>query len=565
MLKPRENSILIEGNYRIVGFKDYQNACLNCIKLRIRDNLNVQKMHSQVYVEDMIDKNILKSLERDLETTESEKVYIYDVIDKSISQCKPFYYPKCQCHFGRELPVDYHSVSKISWPNYRQHEFEELVDLLSQNLQGLLHPVFGVLKNHYIGTSDVMPLVALEGKFGSRTFDAYGRHSTYRTSYYTAILEGLERVHGIAPFHQKSIQISENKLKDIGDKFLSLHDLINYSNEEYENPNFTLEEYDCDKEILWVETKELTTDEKYYIPEQVVYFSTELVNQQTRHLYESSNGMAIGSSWEEAIISGLLEVIERDSFLSHWYLKKSPIRIENINELNSLTINMMLKYLSSIGYKAHLFDVSLESAIPSIWVLLESKDNNDGRKLAYYTAGGSNFDFTRAIESALIEASTSVKVYNRLLNSEYSESMVNELIKDFGRVKRLEEHIYLFSSSQMSSQLSFAIQTPYKENARDLKKKYETLNKELQSSSQKELLEKIIKRVGSTHKNIFVTRLTSPSLLEMGLECVKVTVPSMQNISFGHQYKNINLLRLSQVSGKDIVNIEVNHTPHPFP
>ena len=45
-------------------------------------------------------------------------------------------------------------------------------------------------------------------------------------------------------------------------------------------------------------------------------------------VYETSNGCALGGSLEEAIFHGIMEVVERDSFLLTWYAKLPLPRLD---------------------------------------------------------------------------------------------------------------------------------------------------------------------------------------------------------------------------------------------
>lgn len=567
-MKNRSIQSLVIANYRIIGYSDYKTGCLKCVSKRIQDNLNIQDSIQEIYQVDLNDKNIIEEINKQLqnEIEISEDLFIYDVIHKKFDKISIFNYPQCSC--SKELPMDSqkNNSENVYWPDYRLNSFNQIIEMLQPSLKTLIHPVFGVLKNHYKAISDVMPLIALEGQVGKRSFDSYGRQSDFRTSYYTAILEGLERIHGIAPFTSSNCYKSEKELSSNNQEFLSLIQFLNYSSEEMNNPSFNFDIYSETEKINWVKAKHLNTNETYLVPEQMVYFSTELLKKQKRFLYESSNGMAIGSSVEEATLSGLLEVIERDSFLVHWYLKKSPIKLTKLEELNSQKINMMLKYLKDFGYYTHVFDITLDSGIPSIWILLEQMDKSNNQKICFYTAGGSSFNFVTAIETALIEAATSIKVYNHYLKNKYKEQSLSIYIDNFSKVNKLEDHIFLYSSNKMRDELSFAIYTEKIEQSKQRALKYKKkVELDFKGDTQKDILNNVLKKIQKNHPDVFVSRLTSSSLSNIGLECVKVMIPSMQNISFGHQYKNINSRRLHQIAGSNYDINQHNRTPHPFP
>lgn len=558
------------GPYQIVGFSKYKIGCLECVVSRLKDNLYGHFEGNRSFLEDPVDQIMIAALEEKLleESENSQSVYLYDGIQKQIEHFKVFNYPQCSCSKTIESKSVNDKTEYVRMPEYRICTFDQIVEKLQPYMSTLIHPIHGVLKNHYKAISDAMPLIALEGQLGERNFDAYGRQSDYRTSYYTALLEGLERIHGVASFKKSIFYGSEEEL--VGD-YLSLQDFIHYSDVEKNNPAFEFTEYKRTNNIKWMQAEHLRNGRSYYVPEQLVHFSNEQLKSQDgekeqRYIYESSNGMAMGSTVEEAVLSGLLEVIERDSFLVHWYLKKEPVRITQIEALQSSKINMMLNYLNYFGYHTHIFDITLESDIPAIWVLLEAKDKRDEERLCFYTAGGSSFSLEKAIESALIEAATSIKVYNHYLQKRYDHKNAADYRNDYQKVVKLEDHIFLYSSEEMASVLDFALHSKKEQTCAALVEHYNAVGKsDFDAITQTELLERVVTKLEKSHPDIYFSELTSSSLREIGLECVKVIIPTMQNISFGHQYKNVNSQRLQQIAGNKEAAINHNLVPHPFP
>src|SRR5690606_40616130 len=53
------------------------------------------------------------------------------------------------------------------------------------------------------------------------------------------------------------------------------------------------------------------------VPSRLVYYSIPTAGDN--FVFECSNGCAIGGCTEEAVLGGLLELVERDAFLNAWY------------------------------------------------------------------------------------------------------------------------------------------------------------------------------------------------------------------------------------------------------
>jgi len=458
-------------------------------------------------------------------------------------------------------------LNKVSRFEYRMKEFAEVAKNLEANHSSLVDPLIGIFKGHYRGISDSMPLIAFDAKLGSRDYDAYGRANTYKKSYYTGLLEGLERFHAVGSIHTKAIFSSEKELIESGKAFVPFNEFCQYTDENYLSKHFEFDIYSQDKPIRWINTYSFQENKELLIPEQIAYFSSEQVligNQEKKYISETSNGTAVGSCWTEAAIAGVFELIERDSFLVHWYTKSSPVKVMNLKDCEDKEIQMLLGYINMMDYEPHLFDITLESNVPTYWLLLEYK-GDDPNSLSFYTAAGSNLNPYSAIKSAFVEATTSIKIFKEYMYEKYSVVELENLKKDFNEVKKLEDHLYLYSSETMRKHLNFALESNFKE---DFKKNTMKRLPEKNEMSQSKLLMEIANQITADGKDIYITDLSTRYLSDLGLSCVKVHIPKYQNIGFGVQYQNINLERL--VNALKINNLngsidEIYHAPHPFP
>jgi len=78
------------------------------------------------------------------------------------------------------------------------------------------------------------------------------------------------------------------------------------------------ERFDEDAVIEWTPIWSLLTDEQRLLPTAMLYYSPQDMPGH-RSLFADSNGSAAGSSLEDAIIHGFLELVERDAVALWWY------------------------------------------------------------------------------------------------------------------------------------------------------------------------------------------------------------------------------------------------------
>ncbi|MFK3937451.1 YcaO-like family protein [Alkalihalobacillus sp. NPDC078783] len=520
-----------------------------------------------------IDYTVIEQLEAEVRKSKGAVYFVYDLLTKHVEKLTMFKYPQCKI-CGQDDSIRFIQsveMTPVELPlldGYRTKTFSETAKRLQSSLNTFFHPHFGLLPEHFRSVSDSMPLISAGGALGPRSYDAHGRNKTYRKAFFTSILEGLERLHGLTPASKTVVLESEQSLNEKAWNFVTLNQFIHFEERHYAHSKFNYKKYDTNNRIFWRNVYSLTNQEYVLAPEQIIYFASNEFyedSQQQIYLSDSSNGTALGSNTIEASLGGLFELIERDAFLVHWYSKSSPLRLDHVDQLDSREINMMIAYLHAFGYEVHIFDITLESEVPTYWVLLELREDDDS-KIAFYTTAGTNIDPVKALESALIEASTSIRAFIGYKEKKYQDKEVNDYINDYSKVEQLEDHLFLYSSKKMAFAFQFAVNTNRRIDAVQSmihhKKKMQFF------SSQDQLFNALIKKLSNYHDQILQANLTSESLRRFELNCVKIVVPSMQNVSFGYLYQNINRSRIKQavqLNDLDGQTEVMNNEPHPFP
>jgi ribosomal protein S12 methylthiotransferase accessory factor len=94
-------------------------------------------------------------------------------------------------------------------------------------------------------------------------------------------------------------------------------------NEKHEGFNWIGERFDEGRAIEWTPAWSLTHGETRWLPTRYCYFgyadSSVDDKEANRFCYADSNGCASGSTLEEAVLQGFLELVERDACALWWY------------------------------------------------------------------------------------------------------------------------------------------------------------------------------------------------------------------------------------------------------
>ncbi|WP_128895860.1 YcaO-like family protein [Longirhabdus pacifica] len=394
--------------------------------------------------------------------------------------------------------------------------------------------------------SSLIPMYGIQSYMGSSPYHSYGRSSSLITSKMAAKLEMIERFASMVPYFKQDIRASYDDLLAQGKEVI---DPTTFALEggTYTQLHYT---YDPTKAYYWTSCFHWRDEQAVLLPEQFVYYDNQLLHQEERFLYETSNGTALGGTLQEAIIYGVFEALERDHFLLHWYTQKLPRRID-VTSIKDDRIHGILCLLAAHQFEMYLFDITLEVGIPTVWVLARSQSEH--HHIHLYNAAGSNYDPEKAIFSGLVEVVTSIFVYDKLYANKEEE--LAAWIGNPQRVVSMEDHIKYYALKENAGAFDFLFN--------HIQQCQWITTEEMKPSFEFDY-EQIKQRVYEYHPDIYVANMSNQITKQMGLYVAKVFIPSLQPITFGVQNERINWERLSQYGGAAFIPYQ-HLQPHPFP
>lgn len=344
----------------------------------------------------------------------------------------------------------------------------------------------------------------------------YGRSTTFDKAKKIAILEFIERLfNSNINFIQKSVFQSYKKLKS-NNNILNPEKIILGKNTKY-NENL---------KISWHYAIELKTLKNIYIPTQLCYYDwIENQNANPSNItYTTSNGFSLGGSLKEAILYGILEIIERHNFLKMWYYYKDPVKIDlNKSKISKSVMNEINIIENRNKIKAHFFlhDYELEK-IQVVTCIIEGQNKYQKN----YVAASANFDLEKAMLSAFKEAAVGISLYKERINMTLNK-----------KIKSQEDHINWHLRNE-SNYISY-LKTMNEKKVNNVKNEF-NVDEKLEYITEK-MPEKII-----------VSNATSNILEKFNIFCVKILVIGMLPMTFGLQNERL-------------IMEKNNYEPHPFP
>ncbi|EXX84781.1 bacteriocin biosynthesis protein SagD [Paenibacillus darwinianus] len=483
---------------------------------------------------------------------------------QTLSVSRHFFLPDPLCPVCGGLPDDSPSAAvgslqpslKVHPGSYRSRSMDELKPLLSRDYldyrTGFLNGTMRDLVSPFADVSVNLPL------FGGDEATA-GRTHSYEVSEATAILEGLERYCGMSPRGKRTVvRGSYRKLeKDaLNPTRVGLH-----AQEQYDKPGFPFQPFDADRPLDWVWGYSFLQLRPILVPELLAYYS---MGCGSGFVYESSNGCALGGSLEEAVFYGILEVVERDAFLMTWYARL-PLPQLDPHAAGDPELTLMLDRLQTVsGYETLLFNATMEHGIPSIWAMAKNKKS---RGVNLVCAAGAHLDPVRAVKSAVHELAGMLMTLGDKFEAQRDEYA--RMLDDPSRVRHMEDHSMLYALPQAEPRLGFLLEGSGRRAPQTFREAFGPQSKHADLTEDLKEWMEVFRRLGL---EIIVVDQSTPETLRNGLYCVKVLIPGMLPMTFGHHLTRLagldRVLRVPAQLGfaeKPLKPEELNPHPHPFP
>ncbi|MFC5186775.1 TOMM precursor leader peptide-binding protein [Actinomadura harenae] len=408
------------------------------------------------------------------------------------------------------------------------------------------------------------------GHEGDASRHGYGHARNARAARLTAIAEALERHAGSRLCGRGTVRAA---YADIADHALDPYSLGLYPDHWYDQPGFRYTRFDPEQQVGWVWGYSFAAARPLLVPVTYAYYGMR-APVEPRWVYECSNGAALGSSLNEAILYGLLEVAERDAFLMTWY-GRLPVPKVDLSSTADRRIPLTVAQIrQTLGYEVMAFAMPMEQRVPAFWVMaVDSAVGRAGEQSRPHAlcSAGAHADPEQALRSALAELLGFLPTADtghapRSDDAASRDRIVEAMLRDGDQVRTMEEHSTLYGHRDAWPRLAFL---PVDEPGRPLAELVEPW------PSHQDLADDLAELVGrylSTGLDVIAVDTTCPDLKAGGLASAKVIVPGTASVTFGHRYRRTHdlprLLTVPRLLGhrdRDLRPDELNPHPHPFP
>lgn len=507
--------------------------------------------------------HVIAEVERIVEGRQAQLSDHIQFIDlQTLTSTRHFFLPNPLCPICMHLPEDSEERARIrlqpnmkrSPDHYRTKSIAELQQALTSEYldsrTGFLNAKVRDLVSVFADVSVNLPLF-------SHDEGTAGRSVSYTDSELTAILEGMERYCGLMPRGKRTMV--RDCYANLAPHALDPTTAGTHTEEQYALPDFPFQPFDATREMNWVWGYSFKQERPILVPELMAYYSMGFGEGV---VFETSNGCALGGSLEESIFYGILEVVERDAFLLTWYAQLPLPRLDPATANDRELLLLIDRMQTVTNYDLYLFDATMENGIPSIWTIAKNR-GKEGLHLV--CAAGAHPDPIRAVKSSIYE--TAAMLLTLTEKYEANREKYLRMLNDSSLVKKMDDHAMLYSLPEAAERLSFLLNEsrPMVSFAEQFpaRRKHHDLTDDL-----RDLLE-VFQQLDL---DVIVVDQTTPEVSRHGLSCVRVLIPGMLPMTFGHHLTRVTgLERVLQVPvklgyAKQPLRVEeLNPYPHPFP
>jgi ribosomal protein S12 methylthiotransferase accessory factor len=330
-----------------------------------------------------------------------------------------------------------------------------------------------------------------------------------------------------------------------------------YSAAQYERPNFPFARFTEDSVLSWVQGYSLVQRREVWVPASRVYLPYAKTQPETELGVGISTGLAAGPTLERAILSGLYECIERDSFTIFW-MNDLPVRQVDVpgSAPSTRTRAVYDSILNVPRHEYFAYDITTDLGVSSAFTILRGP-SPDG--LVYAVGAAARLDGDKAVERSLVEA---------VQGKPYVLSLVKKdpawkAAPDYANVRDFGDHckLYTMETSLQPHLMSVQDRVLAVLPAEDLPA--------FHARTPLDEIEELTDRFSALGYEAVVVDVTTPDIESMGVKVVRVVTPELQQLHAMHRLPFLGGRRLYEVPHKlgyrERVGTEADLSPYPHP
>jgi ribosomal protein S12 methylthiotransferase accessory factor len=384
---------------------------------------------------------------------------------------------------------------------------------------------------------------------GCRTRIATGsaQHYTREAAMAAAVGEAVERYCGSAV----PDELPTATAADLGDCAVPPERFVLFHPSQYAEPGFLYRPFLNRTRVRWTKGVAVATGASVYLPAQLVYLSSEGTDApgDTPIGYATSSGMACAPTADEAILAGLLELVERDAVMLAWYARWSPPQL--VWRRNPELRAVEHRHYAASGLSYECLDLSGVHGIPTVLVAVRGSD------VGVAVGAASALRPEAAWLKAMREAFATYAWAERLRRTPPPRARSR-----LHQIQTFADHVRFYADPRHRAFAAFLWRSPEAHDISDLPW--------IAEPTPAQQIAAVSRRLHAAGASAYAVDLTTPDVRRAGVQVWKAVSPELQPLDVGYRRRFWGGRRVysmaAGVSGRDVSSpAGLNQWPHPFP
>ncbi len=318
-------------------------------------------------------------------------------------------------------------------------------------------------------------------------------------------------------------------------------------------PQFPFHPVSHDAPMSWTRARSLTYDREALVPAAFVHLTHPGAEREPMIDIGPVSGYACGNSYDEAVLSAICEVVERDAFMVFWYNRLTAPGFD-LRAVQSPVLRSVLHRYGPSPVGLYCADITTDVGIPAALAVMVA---HAPRWPAAVVATAAHLDPEQAIAKALFELAAN----HQYVRAFYEQPAYRRMPRTAGEVLAPEDHGLFYCSRERLPHLA-RFTNPHRLVAPGWRGS-------LASGDARQDVETCVRLLAAVGLEVIAADLTTADVADLGFKVVKVLIPGMQPIDFG-PWRHLGGRRLYETPARlgyrpPSGPSELNLFPHPFP
>jgi ribosomal protein S12 methylthiotransferase accessory factor len=342
----------------------------------------------------------------------------------------------------------------------------------------------------------------------------WGKGLTISGAVLSAVGEAIERYSASIVDPEKIIWKRPDELEG---EFIDPRDCGLYGEAQYQRDDFPYVRFDPGIVHPWVLGSWLHNNEPVWVPAIFVFLSLEL-RQEQAIAQGTSNGLAASTSKDDAALRAIMELVERDAFMSTW-LTATPAQGLQLDDTLDPLLHIVLEGIEALGAMVEVY--TLPASVTGTTVLCLAL--GDGEQYPGVTFGlGCDLEPRAALRQAVLELGQTGPYLRRMMRS----GILTPAADPSGVREMLDHAAYYFAKERAAA--------------------FDRLRSENTTVKLRDLKRIEMRSLGEAGVRVALVDVTSADVATGPFSVMRAVSPDLQPIWYGYGLERIHKLKIAR-------------------